>query len=148
MPLGPLDGMKLPSASRQNGGYQKTSALCPEEHSGREAVGQKKPRNTQRGTVRISTGSPSGLGSPQDDRTLHSEGVSIAARTDLIGPVIIQDGLFGTGLRAHAYGARFRSCIDGIVHRSAEILILLLMSGSPELFTGCLEIKGVCARGR
>jgi hypothetical protein len=53
MPLGPLDGMKLPSASRQNGGYQKTSALCPEEHSGREAVGQKKPRNTQRGTVRI-----------------------------------------------------------------------------------------------
>jgi hypothetical protein len=56
--------------------------------------------------------------------------------------MVIQDGLFGTGLRAHAYGARFRSCIDGIVHRSAEILILLLMSGSPELFTGCLKIKG------
>ena len=53
MPLGPLDGMKLPSASRQNGGYQKTSALCPEEHSGRRGGWTKKPRNTQRGTVRI-----------------------------------------------------------------------------------------------
>ena len=49
------------------------------------------------------------------------------------------NGLFGTGLRAHTYRARFRSCIDGIVQRSAEILILLLICEGDE-FTGCIKI--------
>jgi len=47
--------------------------------------------------------------------------------------MVIQDGLFGTGLRAHTYWAGFRSCIDGIVQRSAEILILLLIPNSNTL---------------
>jgi hypothetical protein len=54
---------------------------------------------------------------------------------NLIGPVIIQDRLFGTGLRTRAYRARFGSRIDSSEQCSAEMFILLTISGSPDFLS-------------
>jgi hypothetical protein len=56
------------------------------------------------------------------------------APADLIGPLIIQDGILGAGLRAHASGARFGTCVDSSEQCSAKIFILLTISSSPEFF--------------
>ena len=56
------------------------------------------------------------------------------AHADLIGSLIIQDGILGAGLRAHASGARFGTCVDSSEQCSAKIFILLTISSSPEFF--------------
>jgi hypothetical protein len=59
----------------------------------------------------------------------------LAAPADLIGPLIIQDGFLRSGRRAHPYRARFLSRMNSGEHCSLERFILLLSSGSPDLFT-------------
>ena len=78
--------------------------------------------------------------------TAASEAESRAVPRLLLRPLIIENRLLRSGSRAHPYTTRFLSRMNSGEHCSSERFILLLTSGSLDLLTGSVSIKGYRSR--